>query len=191
MIEAQKTYKRPIMVHQVTEDILQKIKHLHQNNTIVFDDGLFSQYLYRYEYLKFREVWFAISSNIIRPLDVSPIEKIRCDVAHKNVFLNKDYSSYMSLNEIKELISMGYKIAVHGFNHIKIEDINDFKIRINVFKTEYEEGWKAFLNFGLNLPYKAYCYPYNYKPVCGDSLLKSNGYDRIFGDERIDIEELL
>ena len=99
----------------------------------------------------------------------------------------------MSLDEINELNQHdNIYVACHGFNHIKLEDLDILlKDKVMIFEEDISKATKAFEDFKLSK--ELFGYPYEYSFPSSDSIVKHFGFKQLFakdGKSRISIEEL-
>jgi peptidoglycan/xylan/chitin deacetylase (PgdA/CDA1 family) len=165
-------------LHEITE------RHLSEDyssyDVITFDDGMYSQYYYREFYLSLKKpLIYFISSGIIHT-GLEQSKDIDCVTAHKNYFNNNDTSSYMTLEQIKEL-SVVSEIGGHGHHHTHLSGLS-LKEMFNKFKIDTEIMINYFEN--NNIKIKSYCYPYNFVPPFGNAFLKSKDIQNIYGTGR-------
>jgi len=200
--------KKIYMIHEINDNIMEKIKKvnteaLNNNEEIIFtfDDGLYTQYLYKDELnkLNFPRIFF-ISLNIIRNDNLEPDPTfIKCSDAHNYFFNNyksnnqKSRKYYMSTNELKEIheSSKDNIIGLHGYNHLEIISRPGsylpiikkygkklrFKLKRNIKKFIEIDIIRMFNKIKINnltffQPY--YCYPYNNENQLVEILLQKN-----------------
>lgn len=159
------------------------------NYILTFDDGLYSQYYYHEEFLKFNTpMYYFVSANIICDSTQSN-EFPDCRTAHQKAFAgNKE--DYMTLEQIKHLHSVpNVTIGGHSYAHNRIEDLELITLIEHINKdTELMLNW-----FETNLNYKptSFCFPYNKNPHnLYSAYLRKKGFKEFFGAERIPIEKL-
>jgi len=177
-----------LMVHDIRPEFLEL--DLSEFDMITFDDGLYSQYLYREHFLKFNKplVYF-ISTEIVCPEDKEQIVGISCGEAHRKWFCNKDASAYMTWEQIKELNNTpGCKIGGHSHQHLKhdkksiVQVYNDLSTDTQLMLNKFKEK---------DIIISCFAYPYNKKYTMYRTILANHDIDNVYGYERIAIESLL
>lgn len=171
-----------VMIHEVNDEILNI--NFDDFDVITFDDGLYSQYLYKDHFSNIgKKCIFFINPSIICPEDVKQSEKyITCANAHKKAFKG-NYEDYMKMSQINELkMIKNFEIGSHSYNHVyfkSIKDmIDDYKKSVDFFKKN-------------DIIIKSYCFPYNQdsKKKYFYNILKKYDID-LYGDGRIPVETL-
>ena len=146
---------------------------------IVFDDGLYTQYLN----LNFFEslnipLKFAISAGIVAKDKQNP-EFIECYNAHNKAFKG-NFENYMNWEQIKE-ISLKHEILGHGYSHKRFKTFNSAK-------RDTEKMLESFKNHKIDI--QGFCFPYNDENEMLKLILKSKGIVTFYGNGRIPIEIL-
>lgn len=175
-----------LMVHEVSEWMLDL--DLSSFDLITFDDGLYSQYYYHKEFLKYNiPMIFFISTNIIGTEHQS-MEFPNCVEAHEKFFLTGDTSDYMNWNQIKTLHSTeNCKIGGHSHQHIKYnyDKIKELYLEIN---DDTSRMLSEFLAHDIKI--EDFCHPYNIVIPFRKGILNRYGIFNFYGEERIAIETL-
>ncbi len=175
--------KRIIMIHEVDQTVLNKLRRFSTSEDIfTFDDGLYSNYLYLEELLKFpNQKIFFCSTDIIRDKIMRPNKKvIPCGKAHALLSKLEDsgLANYMSWEELKEIDKhTNCFIGVHGHKHIRITSNLESSMpkRLEYFNSQFNGTKKEVLDFLKDdtktmyhkyykvfgkVP-KSFCFPYN------------------------------
>lgn len=176
-----------LMVHEVKPEFLDL--DLSEFDIITFDDGLYSQYLYREHFLKFNiPLIYFISTGIICPEDKEQIIDIECSEAHRKWFCNKDSSPYMKWSQIKELNNIpGCKIGGHSHQHLKHE--KGLVKLYNELSTDTSTMINEFKKNNIN-NINTFAYPYNKEEPLYRTILDRAGIKYVYGKGRIPIESL-
>ena len=180
--------KPVLMIHEVDEKMFDLPL---ENYVLTFDDGLYTQYLYRKEFQKFKtpKIYF-ISTNILA-MGTQSAEFITCREAHQKAFAG-DKSNYMNLEQVRDLMNDPYTtIGGHSHNHKRLDQLDSVVDKIYHMKmdTELMLAW-----FDSNLNYRPtqFCFPYNEDPYgLYKLILEKQGFTEFHGHERIPIETLL
>ena len=187
--------KTIVYAHEVNDEIVKILNDKHSKNLLTFDDCLYTQYMYRNQIDNRNRIYF-LCPTLLNNSNIQNKEYITCYDAMRKHFFDNDNSSYMTLNNIKELIDEGYTIGAHSYFHANLKykfnkvynisysplcnDNSDYAIK----DTELLVEW-----FDKNLGYvpKQYCFPFN---QCTDKLielLKRYGFTEFYGNNRIEI----
>ena len=182
--------KPMLMIHEFKDEYL----NLPLGDYILtFDDGLYTQYKYFDELLKFKTLMvFSISTNII--CDVDLIQKddfIHSHDAHLKAF-SGNYENYMNEFQIKEILNTdGCIVAGHGHTHSKISNIERLIDKVKFIKDDSKKMFDYFhehFNYRPNI----FCFPYNNEYMFYKGILRENyNIEYFIGDGRISIENLL
>ena len=166
-----------LMIHELNKDTIVP------EGLVTLDDGLYSQYKYGKD-LPNDKIYF-ISSNIICN-GIQSKEFISAPEAHRKAFKGNT-ENYITLDQIKDLISMGIEIGGHSHYHKDVSKIPKLIDKVKHIKedTELMLDW-----FKTNLDYvpTSFCFPYN-EELDGlyKGLLKPYGFTKFFGSNRVDI----
>lgn len=191
-----------IMFHEINDEIVQFVKKHSTNETsdlyellnsaeFTFDDALYTQYLYMYNFT-FRPCTLFASSNILcRDINKQNKGFIKCSDAHELAFLNGDTSHYCTVDQLKELQASGVRIGAHGHDHIKVDKDLSLLEKKNIVQSEVRNAHKFFTENEFIVD--SFAYPYN------DEVPFMRYYYDIFfqtemnayGKERISIESLM
>lgn len=184
-----------VCIHEVNDKIIKILNDEHSKSILTFDDCLYTQYIYREQIDNKKRIYF-VCPTLLSDNSIQNKEYITCYDAMKKHFFNGDNSSYMTLDNIRELIDEGYTIGAHSYFHANLKykfnkvynvsfsplcsDNSDYAIK----DTELLIEW-----FDKNLGYvpKQYCFPFN---QCTDKLietLKRYGFVEFYGNNRIEI----
>jgi len=189
------TVKETLMLHEVTEDILQLDLSKY---TLTFDDGLYSQFFY-WNLLKdipTEKIFFIPSGAIrlddsIRPQfsDTHPTFPT-CYEAMDRWFKEGNQEDYMTLGEIKKMRSEGAVIGAHGHSHI--ENYSDcFIKRLDEFRVDNKDMVDWFSTHLGEIP-KHYCFPFNKEHKTQRAVIHvETEITEFYGEERKDVMELL
>jgi hypothetical protein len=180
--------KPVLMIHEVNDNIF---KLPLENYILTFDDGLYSQY-YHFDKIKninTEKIFFISSETICHGQQSKQFPS--CEIAHKKAF-DGNYEDYMSIQQIKELMKdPQVTIGGHSHSHTNLNSIYDLINKIEYIKEDTKlmiEWFKNHLQFTPTI----FCYPYNndlnqiYK-----GILKTLGFTKFYGNERIPVESLL
>lgn len=181
-------FEKPVlMIHEVQDWMLELPL---EKYVLTFDDGLYSQYKYIDQINQFdTEKIFFISSNIVCN-GTQKTETISCEVAHQHFFEDGDNSSYMTIEQIKHLLTIkNVQIGAHSHGHGDYTNMSLVeRTKLLIQDTETMMEW-----FDNKLNYKptSFCFPYN-KDYGGiyAAVLKRYGFKNFYGQERIPIETL-
>lgn len=175
-----------LMVHEVEPWMFDL--DLSSFDLITFDDGLYSQFFYRSEFLKLNiPLKYFISTNIISTGKQS-LEFPSCSESHKRFFESGDTSNYMTWEQITELHNTrNCTIGGHSHSHLKYEDI---KLR-ELHNLLIEDNNSMFAEFHQRqIVIRDYCHPYNIVVPLRTGMLEAAGVVNFYGSERIAIEDL-
>lgn len=154
-------------IHEVTEENITRISSTKNDDILVFDDGLFSQYYYFDKIKKINNVkYFAISANLVLDYQSNQLADIN---RNKAMWLYKEQrikSAYMTVEQINHIISTdNCHLCAHGFNHLKFEQYikksKDLKFLTSEFINDFNKSLEWYKS-KLNIIPTAYCFPYNY-----------------------------
>lgn len=174
------------MVHEIEPWMFEL--DLSSFDLITFDDGLYSQYFFMNEFLKYNiPLKYFISTNIVSP-GKQTMEFPSCRVAHERFFKNGDTSNYMTWKQIQKIHNTpNCTIGGHSHYHIKYEDI---KLR-ELHNLLIEDNNLMFAEFHKHeIKIADYCHPYNIVVPLRTGMLEAAGVMNFYGDERIAIEDL-
>jgi len=172
-----------LMIHEFKKEFLDLPL---ENYTLTFDDGLYTQYLFINELRKIKtDKFFFISSNIVCSEDTNQDETFINSIdAHKKAF-NGIYTNYMKWSQIKEIDSYDRcNIGCHShFHSFKTADcveciILDNRYMLNDF------------NKHLGKIPDIFCFPFNKETGLYKEILAKKGFNKFYGKERIDINEI-
>lgn len=209
---------RIIMIHEIDDNIIKILKEKSTSTDIfTFDDGLYSNYKYLPELLKFPNTKiFFISTGIIRPEILQPNKQfIKCGDAHRLLGNGiSGLSNYMSILELQEIdTKTNCFIGVHGHHHIRIQGkvlpkklykfqkeipISNKKELVQILKKDIDNMFFNYYKI-FNKWSQYFCFPYNienhvYKSLILDyipSFLDTNQTSiKIYGKGRINVNEL-
>lgn len=166
-------------LHEITEDIINSDYSMY--DIITFDDGLYSQYYYYKEFLKYNiPLYFFISSDIVCNDNNNQNLNITCSEAHKLYFENNDKSSYMTISQIKEINSTtNCFIGGHSHTHRRLKELN-IKDQTKEIQKECEQMMSFFKKHDIII--NAFAYPYNEELFQYKYYLKD--IKQFFGKER-------
>lgn len=175
-----------LMVHEVKQWMLDA--DLSEYDLITFDDGLFSQYFYRKEFLKWdTPMIFFISTGIVSD-GKQTLNFPSCSEAHRRFFENGDTTNYMTWEQIKELHETpNCTIGGHSHYHKQYSPA-DLKLLHSSLIEDSDLMMNAFRKQGIEIT--DFCHPYNKVYPLREGILKRMGITKFYGDERIAIEEL-
>jgi len=178
---------KTLMIHEVHPWMLDV--DFSSFDLITFDDGLYTQYLNLDFFLGLGiPLIFFVSTGIISEGEQNP-EVIACAAAHKNFFDNGDTSAYMDWDQIKEIHdSDNAEIGGHSHNHFFLDHRQGIKEIYDIIKKDLSDMNEAFKEHNISVD--SYCYPYNNEVPLVKTELKKYNINRLFGKERIPIEDL-
>ena len=180
--------KSVLMIHEVNEEVLQCPL---SDYILAFDDGLYSQYKYIDRLREFdTEMIFFISTGIVADADtVQSDEDICCERAHEYFFDTQDTKHYMNWSQIKKLLALPKcTVGGHSHNHPNLREMS-LKDRISTITSDTKLMCKSFMENLTYVPVN-FAYPYNYRDDIYDKCLEKHCIRNLYGDERIDINEL-
>lgn len=180
--------KPVLMIHEIHPEIfdLPLEKYI-----LTFDDALYGQYLHLEEFKKVptQKIYF-VSTGIVCPEDQSQSnEFISCQEAHRRFFETGNTSHYMKWSQILE-ISQTENCEIGGHSHMHLRhDGKGLKTIYEDIRQDTEAMFSAFNERGIDI--ECFCFPYNKKYFLYEEQIKKRGISRIYGDERIRVEDLL
>ena len=172
-----------LMIHEFKEDFLNLPL---EDYVLTFDDGLYTQYLFLDKLLKIdTEKYFFISSGIVCPEDqIQDSSFITCVDAHKNSYKGI-YNNYMKWSQIKNINEQdNCVVGCHSHFHMKKTPdcveciIADNRYMLNDF------------NKHLGKIPDIFCFPFNKETGLYKEILTKRGFNKFYGEGRIDINEL-
>lgn len=184
-------------VHSVCEDLF---KLNLSDYILTFDDGLFSQYFYWdliYNNVSSSSVLFIptraiILSNFTRPRFSGRFIKFRdCFQAMKRWKQCNMHDDYMTLGEIKFMIE-NYNVKIGGHGHRHLEPMiykNSLVDSVKIMKEDIDQMFNWF-KAHLSITPVDFCFPFNKEDSFLKMLLKDEGIENFYGEERIEIESL-
>lgn len=196
--------KPVLMIHEVTKDVLtSNIKF--EDYVLTFDDALYSQYFYWpvIKKIETKKILFVPTgliqdSKLQRPKVYTADGVVRyrkkkfptCYEAMEMWERQSNNVAYMTVGELKALIKDGLDIGGHGHQHIRFypDNLVDF---IKAFKIDVEQ---MLLWFEDNLDIRpiSYCFNFNREMMMMRKILELEyGFTSFYGEERVDIEDLL
>lgn len=179
-----------LMIHEVREWMLDLPL---QNYVLTFDDGLYSQFYYHKEFIKFNTpMIYFVSSGIICPEDIEQSTAFPCcDDSHTKAF-NGVYEDYMKLSQIQELNKLaGVEIGGHSHSHTRLSLFTNYTDRFKHIIDDTSRMMQWFRQEMRAEP-SSFCYPYNEADVnrVYKHVLYKNSITRVYGNERLAIEKL-
>lgn len=167
---------RILNLHEITEEIIKK--DFSDYVIITFDDGLYSQYFYYKEFLKYNiPLYFFISTDIVYDDNDNQILDITCTEAHKLYFENNNKNAYMTECQIKEIYeSTNCFIGGHSHTHRRLSKL---KLREQTYEIKKECINMSQTFKKLDIIINSFAYPYNDELFQNKSYLK-NGCDGMF-----------
>jgi len=180
-----------IMIHEMNDEILNKLSKSNREDIFTLDDGLYSNYKYLDELCTFpnKKIFFC-STDIIRPEIIRPNDEfIQCSKAHKLLSIsdNSGLANYMSWNELKEIDQRdNCFIGVHGHKHIEIIGSSGIPKSLVYYGLEYFGTKKEIIEFLKEDTYQMYskyfdnfkrlpnefCFPYNKENFIYQAIIK-------------------
>lgn len=160
-------------IHEITPEMLSHdLSHI---DIFTFDDGLYSQYLYYKEFLKYNKpLIFFISTNIVCQENYEQNTKtIKSSIAHSKAF-SGDYSYFMKWSQIKKL-STEKNCYIGGHSHL--HEMPDMKCKFSEQLKKDKKDIKNMLSeFDKhNIQIKYFIFPYNIEILSYSLLLKKIG----------------
>ena len=158
--------------------------------TITFDDGLYSQFYYLDEFLKFdTELIYFVSTDILcDTVQSSNFED--CRNAHIKASVgNKE--DYMTIEQVQRLTTIpNVSVGGHSHSHIDLTRFDRTTDKIAHIKTDTELMINWFKQ-NLGFEPRKFCFPYN-NDLNGlyTNILKLYGITEVYGRERTPIEML-
>jgi len=185
---------KTILIHSWKDEY---IPYIDKDDILTFDDALYSIYHHR------KDISMLPNQKIIciptgRILTERKNKSIAtdCYTANNMWLINNDNSAYMIIDEIKEMMSLGFEIGGHSHFHDRETDPRILKILniesklITRGKSYYEYDTQLMIDWFLNvigyIP-KYYAFPYNEETNAFKTYLQSVGFDIFFGKERYSI----
>lgn len=173
--------KPVLMIHEFADWMLELPL---ERYTLTFDDGLYTQYLHIDELLKIEtDKIFFISTGIVADENVvQSSEFIQCAEAHSRLISTGDLSHYMNWNQIVE-IDQHPRCEVGGHSHMHA----DVCMKNILPDTKFMN--RTFKKHGIRP--RSFCFPYNQENEVYRQLLIRNGYERFYGQDRVDIYDIM
>lgn len=185
-----------VCTHEINTDVISKLNSFDNNTLLTFDDGLYSQYLFRNNINNKNRIYFICPSLLCtsQPSDLF----ITCFDAMSNHFFNNDNSAYMTIDNVKQLIDEGYTIGAHSYYHAnlkyKSKKIHKYKLSYSLLcnnNLQYAENdTELLVNWFINnigyVPID-YCFPFNQATEELKQLLISYGFKHFYGRERHEV----
>lgn len=188
--------KQILMIHEIKE----KYFSLYLENYILtFDDALYSVYYYKdiIKNLNTQKIIFIPTGRILKERKEEP----KFDDCYKANILwtnYRDNSNYMTIDEIKDLLKLGFEIGGHSHFHEKWE--RDLFKKIGYKSSLILKGQK-FINKDTDLMIKwfmdnigyvpdKYAFPFNEENDILINYLENKGFKYFYGKGRIDIQLL-
>lgn len=173
---------KPVLtIHEVDEWMLGLPLHEY---TLTFDDGLFTQYMYFDELKKIdtHKIFFISTGIVAEETTEQSSEFITCEDAHQKLLMTSNLEHYMNWSQIHEIHEHPQcEIGGHSHMHIKhtgFNSVNDTRLMMNTF---HEQGINP----------ESFCFPYNDMNPVYKCVLEQSGFKKFYGDERLDIYDLL
>jgi hypothetical protein len=184
--------KKILMIHEFKKEYL---KLPLEKYILTFDDGLYSQYYWRKEISKINteKYLFIITGRCLKKRDTISFDD--CFTANDKWLNNKDNSNYMTIDEVKEMEQLGFIIGGHSHYHDKLDKRkNNYKSKLCIDNKFMIRDCRLMINwFKTNFNYipEYYCFPYNDEKYILREHLKYLGFKYFFGNNRIDILNIL
>jgi hypothetical protein len=200
-----------ICIHSLDEKNIYKISKLNKENDILtFDDGLYSIYLYKNLLKYFKEKILFISPSLIYNGKEKQTQN-SCFESMYNHFYNNDNSSYMTIDQLKEMEDLGFKIEAHSYYHLSLKYnlflsdslhkkiMNNYKlhsylcIKNDKYKKEDTEKMLEWFDKNMKIIPKKYCFPFNQYTKELIIFLEKYNFNEFYGkniNNRINIEIL-
>jgi len=185
---------KSFLLHGLNQDMLEYLKEIH-NSLLTFDDGLASVYKYRNDLKKItsennlKVILFINPGILLQAPENNILDFIRCSVAHEKIRENsrEGFLYFMNLNQLKEMISLGYEVGFHSYDHFLFtKKPKRLKDQIKIFSEDINKQIKfAEEN---NIDFKYFAWPYNEEiPIYKTLLIKEFGDIKFYGKERLSL----
>lgn len=172
--------KRVLMIHEVGEWLFDLPL---QSYILTFDDGLYTQYHHLDRLASIdTDKFFFISTDIVSNTSAQSSEYITCERAHEKYRSTGDRSHYMNWSQIKE-IDMTERCTIGGHSHehmrapTSVQLVRDTNKMIKMFKDH-------------DITPSVFCFPYNKEHNMYRAILQAKGFNKFYGSERIDVNEI-
>lgn len=173
--------KPVLMIHEFAEWMLDLPL---DEYTLTFDDGLYTQYMYIDELLKVNtdKIFFISTGIVAKETTVQSDDLVHCALSHSRAKHFRDLSHYMNWKQIKEIDQMNLcEIGGHSHLHARV-NIKNILQDTRLMKRSFKER-------GLNP--KSFCFPYNQENEIYKQILIRDGYERFYGEGRVDIYDIM
>ena len=175
-------------IHEITSEILNCDLSDPEIEAITFDDGLYTQFLNYKHFLQFKKpLYYFISPAIIGKPEFQNSDLIECWRAHEIFFKTGRTDYYMSWDNIKELSEVA-EIGGHTFSHPNLRGLK-LTEQLKIAKEQIDLMIQAFKDHNIKI--ESFAYPYDYEFFGFKFLLKKHGIKKLFGENRITIENYM
>lgn len=183
-----------IGIHELNENIIHNINNNYANNILTFDDGLFTQFLFKDKINNKKRIYF-ICPSLVNIVNEQSSNFVLCTEAMTEHFRNHNNKYYMNINQIKILLTEGYEIGAHSFyhRHIKYETNSDtikhymsntkgslLCVKNDEYIKNDTEQMLNWFNINLNIIPNKYCYPFNQKTEKLETILQQYGFNDFY-----------
>lgn len=173
-----------ITIHGIYDYVFPKLE---PDQFLFFDDGLYTQYVNRDKFAKNNDKAICITTGFLRPESVAPVIE-NDSVAAQDRARRGDFSCFMSISEVREMLCDGYFLMLHGHQHLDLRDV-DFPASTMMFLRDTTDAINYLRSASLPHP-SGYVYPYNHEPPCSLPILRKFRITTTFSSERTDVEDL-
>ena len=193
-----------VEIHEVNDEICDKINALPEDTVLSFDDGLYTQYLYK-DKIKLKNRIYAICPALVNTANDQVEDFVICYDAMYTHFYDDSNKYYMNVNNIKQLITDGYKIAAHSNTHEtikyavknpkyfkKIPEIENYSFiawKGNYWVKNDTEALLKWFKEQLDLVPTIYVYPFDEKTDKIEELLKTYNFTEFYGSNRASLAQ--
>lgn len=191
-----------ILFHELSKELVSEIKQILNNENhphyelfktseFTFDDGLYSQYKYIPELMRINNNVCTIFISTMFICDATSTQYIGINAPDAHTQARKGiYNAYVTLDNIKELASIGVNIGNHSHSHHNFTEKQHSIRKIKeIVCSEVSKSTKFFKEHDIFVD--SFAYPYNHVVPFYKLLLEKQKITKLYGKERINIEELL
>lgn len=152
--------------------------------TLTFDDGLYTQYMYieRLIEIETDKIFFISTGIVAEETTVQSDKLVHCALAHSKSKHFGDLSHYMNWKQIKEIDQLS-RCEIGGHSHLHA------RVNIKTIIPDTKLMKHSFKAHGLDP--KSFCFPYNQENEIYKQILIRDGYENFYGEERIDIYDIM
>ena len=169
-----------LMIHEVAGWMFDLPLH---DYTLTFDDGLYTQYIHfdKIKNIDTDKIFFISTGTVATEQTKQSDEFIQCHAAHHKLFESSDLSHYMNWSQIQEIAKAPRcEIGAHSHGHIRHTGFNTLHDTRLMLKLFHENALNP----------TSFCFPYNDDNEVYKCILERYGFNKFYGKERTDINEL-